>query len=136
MPCGANAPALCALAAEPASASSAYPSSTAAHRPLRPPSPAPQVTSGASSDLQQVSNMARQMVINYGMSDIGPWSLLDPSAQSGDMIMRMMARNRCEPAPARAQALRPSSRRARLHAFRCMLGCPPRCWHASLRTFV
>jgi cell division protease FtsH len=37
--------------------------------------------------------MARQMVINYGMSDIGPWSLLDPSAQSGDMIMRMMARN-------------------------------------------
>jgi hypothetical protein len=25
--------------------------------------------------------MARQMVINYGMSDIGPWSLLDPSAQ-------------------------------------------------------
>lgn len=37
--------------------------------------------------------MARQMVINYGMSDIGPWSLLDPSAQSGDMVMRMMARN-------------------------------------------
>ncbi len=37
--------------------------------------------------------MARQMVINYGMSDIGPWSLMDPSAQSGDMLMRMMARN-------------------------------------------
>lgn len=37
--------------------------------------------------------MARQMVVNYGFSDIGPWSLLDPSAQSGDMIMRMMARN-------------------------------------------
>jgi cell division protease FtsH len=37
--------------------------------------------------------MARQMVINYGMSDIGPWSLLDPSAQSGDVVMRMMARN-------------------------------------------
>ncbi|GBF97021.1 extracellular protease [Raphidocelis subcapitata] len=52
-----------------------------------------EVTSGASSDLQQVTSMARQMVINYGMSDIGPWSLLDPSAQSGDMIMRMMARN-------------------------------------------
>jgi hypothetical protein len=33
------------------------------------------------------------MVINYGMSDIGPWSLLDPSAQSGDVVMRMMARN-------------------------------------------
>ena len=41
----------------------------------------------------QVTNMARQMVVNYGFSDIGPWSLLDPSAQGGDMIMRMMARN-------------------------------------------
>ena len=41
----------------------------------------------------QVTGMARQMVINYGMSDIGPWSLLDPSAQSGDVVMRMMARN-------------------------------------------
>ncbi len=41
----------------------------------------------------QVTGMARQMVINYGMSDIGPWSLMDPSAQSGDVIMRMMARN-------------------------------------------
>lgn len=41
----------------------------------------------------QVTSMARQMVINYGMSDIGPWSLLDPSAQSGDVVMRMMARN-------------------------------------------
>ncbi len=37
--------------------------------------------------------MARQMVVNYGFSDIGPWSLQDPSAQSGDMIMRMMAKN-------------------------------------------
>lgn len=37
--------------------------------------------------------MARQMVINYGFSDIGPWSLLDQNAQSGDMIMRMMARS-------------------------------------------
>lgn len=33
------------------------------------------------------------MVIVYGMSDIGPWALMDPSAQGGDMIMRMMARN-------------------------------------------
>jgi cell division protease FtsH len=52
-----------------------------------------EVTTGASSDLQQVTSMARQMVINYGFSDIGPWSLLDPNAQGGDMIMRMMARN-------------------------------------------
>jgi cell division protease FtsH len=53
----------------------------------------PEVTTGASGDLQQVTSMARQMVVNYGFSDIGPWSLQDPSAQSGDMIMRMMARN-------------------------------------------
>lgn len=52
-----------------------------------------EVTTGASGDLQQVTNMAKQMVINYGMSDIGPWSLMDQSAQSGDMIMRMMARS-------------------------------------------
>ncbi|KAK9866657.1 hypothetical protein WJX84_010066 [Apatococcus fuscideae] len=52
-----------------------------------------EITTGASSDLAQVSNMARQMVINYGFSDIGPWTLLDPSAQSGDMIMRMMSKN-------------------------------------------
>ena len=34
-----------------------------------------------------------QMVTTFGMSDIGPWSLVEPSAQSGDVIMRMMARN-------------------------------------------
>ena len=27
------------------------------------------------------------------MSDIGPWSLMDSSAQSADVFMRMMARN-------------------------------------------
>ena len=37
--------------------------------------------------------MARQMVVNYGFSDIGPWSLLDQGAQSPDMIMRMMAKS-------------------------------------------
>lgn len=37
--------------------------------------------------------MAKQMVITYGMSDIGPWSLMDPAAQSGDVVMRMMSRN-------------------------------------------
>lgn len=34
-----------------------------------------------------------QMVTVFGMSDIGPWALMDPSSQGGDMIMRMMARN-------------------------------------------
>jgi cell division protease FtsH len=53
----------------------------------------PEVTTGAMGDLQQVTGMARQMVINFGFSDIGPWSLMDQSAQSGDMIMRMMSRN-------------------------------------------
>merc|ERR1712017_53167 len=50
-----------------------------------------EVTTGASSDLQQVSNMARQMVTAFGMSDVGPFNSQD--GQSGDMIMRMMARN-------------------------------------------
>merc|ERR1711924_591359 len=50
-----------------------------------------ETTTGASSDLMQVSNMARQMVTAFGFSDVGPWA---PSeGQSGDMIMRMMARN-------------------------------------------
>ncbi|KAK9815094.1 hypothetical protein WJX73_007363 [Symbiochloris irregularis] len=53
----------------------------------------PEVTTGASGDLQQVTQMARAMVINYGFSDIGPWSLMDQGAQSQDMIMRMMSRN-------------------------------------------
>ena len=34
-----------------------------------------------------------QMVTVFGMSDIGPWSLMSPGAQSGDVFMRMMARN-------------------------------------------
>ena len=32
----------------------------------------PEVTTGASNDLQQVTNIARQMVTRYGMSNIGP----------------------------------------------------------------
>ena len=52
-----------------------------------------EVTTGASSDLQQVTSMAKQMVVSYGFSDIGPWSLMDQSAMSGDVVMRMMARN-------------------------------------------
>ncbi|GLJ18647.1 hypothetical protein SUGI_0332520 [Cryptomeria japonica] len=53
----------------------------------------PEVTTGAASDLQMVTSMAKQMVTVFGMSEIGPWSLMDSSAQSGDVIMRMMARN-------------------------------------------
>ena len=37
--------------------------------------------------------MCRAMVINYGFSDVGPWSLMDQGSQSPDMIMRMMSRN-------------------------------------------
>ena len=37
----------------------------------------PEVTTGASNDLQQVTNIARQMVTRYGMSNIGPVALED-----------------------------------------------------------
>jgi len=50
-----------------------------------------ETTSGAAGDLQQVTGMARAMVTQFGMSDIGPWSLQDTQQQ--DIVMRMMARN-------------------------------------------
>jgi len=50
-----------------------------------------EVTTGAGGDLQQVTSMAKQMVTAFGMSDVGPWAVQDQ--QSGDMIMRMMAKN-------------------------------------------
>ncbi|ESW10827.1 hypothetical protein PHAVU_009G241100 [Phaseolus vulgaris] len=53
----------------------------------------PEVTTGAAGDLQQITGLAKQMVTTFGMSDIGPWSLMDSSSQSADVIMRMMARN-------------------------------------------
>ena len=37
----------------------------------------PEITTGASNDLQQATNIARQMVTRYGMSSIGPIALED-----------------------------------------------------------
>lgn len=45
---------------------------------------ASEVTTGAGSDLQQVSSMARQMVTRFGMSDVGPLSL---EGQSSDPFL-------------------------------------------------
>ena len=41
----------------------------------------PEITTGASNDLQQVTNIARQMVTRYGMSSIGPIALEDNNDQ-------------------------------------------------------
>ena len=40
-----------------------------------------EVTTGAGSDLQQVSDVARQMVTRFGMSDLGPLSLENSSSE-------------------------------------------------------
>ncbi|EOA20098.1 hypothetical protein CARUB_v10000375mg [Capsella rubella] len=53
----------------------------------------PEITTGAASDLQQVTQIARQMVTMFGMSEIGPWALTDPAAKQNDVILRMLARN-------------------------------------------
>ncbi|PON65382.1 Peptidase [Parasponia andersonii] len=53
----------------------------------------PEITTGAAGDLQQITQIARQMVTMFGMSEIGPWALTDPAVQSGDVVLRMLARN-------------------------------------------
>ncbi|KAK2351922.1 FtsH extracellular protease family [Trifolium repens] len=52
-----------------------------------------EITTGAAGDLQQITQIARQMVTMYGMSEIGPWTLTDPTTQSSDVVLRMLARN-------------------------------------------
>ncbi|KAG7550717.1 Peptidase M41 [Arabidopsis thaliana x Arabidopsis arenosa] len=53
----------------------------------------PEITTGAAGDLQQVTEIARQMVTMFGMSEIGPWALTDPSVKQNDVVLRMLARN-------------------------------------------
>jgi cell division protease FtsH len=43
-----------------------------------------EITTGAGNDLQQVTNMARQMVTRFGMSDLGPLSL---ESQMGEVFL-------------------------------------------------
>ncbi|KAF3320096.1 ATP-dependent zinc metalloprotease FTSH 6 [Carex littledalei] len=52
-----------------------------------------EITTGAAGDLQQITQIARQMVTRYGMSEIGPWTLIDPAVQNSDVVFRMLARN-------------------------------------------
>ncbi|KAJ0975310.1 hypothetical protein J5N97_017275 [Dioscorea zingiberensis] len=39
-----------------------------------------EVTTGAAGDLQQITQIAKRMVTMFGMSEIGPWALMDPSS--------------------------------------------------------
>ena len=52
-----------------------------------------EVTTGAGGDLQQVSDMARQMVTRFGMSDLGPVSL---EGQGGEVFLGAGLMNRAE----------------------------------------
>jgi cell division protease FtsH len=52
-----------------------------------------EVTTGAGGDLQQVSDMARQMVTRFGMSDLGPLSL---ESQGGEVFLGGGLMNRSE----------------------------------------
>ncbi len=40
-----------------------------------------EITMGASNDIQRVTNLAREMVTRYGMSDLGPLALENPSGE-------------------------------------------------------
>ncbi|XP_065858835.1 ATP-dependent zinc metalloprotease FTSH 6, chloroplastic [Euphorbia lathyris] len=52
-----------------------------------------EITTGAAGDLQQITQIAKQMVTTFGMSKIGPLALMDPAVQSSDVVLRMLARN-------------------------------------------
>lgn len=53
----------------------------------------PEITTGAAGDLLQITQIARQMVTMFGMSELGPWALTDPAVQQSDVVLRMLARN-------------------------------------------
>ncbi|KAF2539470.1 hypothetical protein F2Q68_00022736 [Brassica cretica] len=53
----------------------------------------PEITTGAAGDLQQITQIARQMVTMFGMSEIGPWALTDPATMQSDVVLRMLARS-------------------------------------------
>ena len=52
-----------------------------------------QITTGAGGDLQQVTNMAKAMVTQFGMSDIGPWALQNGQEQVCKPITATAARS-------------------------------------------
>ncbi|RID42051.1 hypothetical protein BRARA_J01968 [Brassica rapa] len=57
----------------------------------------PEITTGAAGDLQpgayQITQIARQMVTMFGMSEIGPWALTDPATTQSDIVLRMLVRS-------------------------------------------
>ncbi len=114
-PAGALRAACCTARAEPL---------RAAERPgpeaLTPhgPAAAARRAAGASGDLQQVAALARQMVLQYGMSDIGPWALQQQQGGMSDALRgRVDAAVRAMSAEAYAAAL------AHVRAHREALDC-------------